>query len=265
MPWFLFGSYLVPVWFSCLIFAMTALQSNSIFIKQGSTMDRRMCSHFRIPPASLLAIQTVFGIFFVIIYDRCIVALARRITGNIRGITVLQRIGIGMLFSVLSMVTAALTENLRTHVARTHGLLDSPKTTIPLSVFWLIPQFILMGIAEVFTMIGLQEYFYDQVPDSMRSLGIAFYLSVLGVSSFLGSLLVTIVEGVTTRRGHQGWLANNLNRAKFDYFYWLLAILSVINLSSYVCLSRVYTYKNVKQITFDMADSSEAVQEYEGV
>ena len=114
-------------------------------------------------------------------------------------------------------------------------------------------------------MIGLQEYFYDQVPDSMRSLGIAFYLSVLGVSSFLGSLLVTIVEGVTTRRGHQGWLANNLNRAKFDYFYRLLAILSVINLSSYVCLSRVYTYKNVKQITFDMADSSEAVQEYEVV
>jgi peptide/histidine transporter 3/4 len=252
---------MVPIWLSCLIFAMTALQSNSLFVKQGSTMDRSMGSHFRIPSASLLAFQTVCAIVFVIIYDRCIVALARRITGNERGITVLQRIGIGMFFSVLSMVTAALTENMRIHVAKTHDLLDSPKTTIPLSVFWLTPQFVLMGIAEVFSIVGLQEYFYDQVPDSMRSLGIAFYLSVLGVSSFLGSFLVTIVEGVSKRGGHIGWLANNLNRAKLGYFYWLLAILSVINLSSYVCLARTYKYKNLQQITSDMADSSKAVQE----
>lgn len=252
---------MVPIWFSCLIFAMTALQSNSLFVKQGSTMNRSMGPHFQIPPASLVAFQTVGSIIFVIVYDRYLMTLAKRITGNERGITVLQRIGIGILFSVLSMVTAALMENMRIHVAKTHGLLDSLKTTIPLSVFWLLPQFLLMGIAEVFAIVGLQEYFYDQMPDSMRSMGIAFYLSVLGVSSFMGGFLVTIVQGLTKRNRQGGWLANNLNRAKLGYFYWLLAILSVINLFGYVYVARMYTYKNVQQNTSDIVDSSEAVQE----
>jgi len=66
-----------------------------------------------------------------------------------------------------------------------------------------------------------------QVPDNMRSLGIAFYLSVSGVSSFLGSFLITIVERVTKRRGNEGWLGNDLNRSKLAYYYWLLAILNM--------------------------------------
>jgi peptide/histidine transporter 3/4 len=110
--------------------------------------------------------------------------LNKKITGNERGITVFQRIGIGMFLSVLCMVSAALVEKKRTHVASTHGLLDTPKTAIPLSIFWLIPQFVLLGIADVFTLVGLQEYFYDQVPDSMRSLGISFYLSVWELAVF---------------------------------------------------------------------------------
>lgn len=243
---------MVPIWFSCLIFGMVAVtQSTSLFIKQGSTMDRNLGSHFQIPQASLVVFSPLCGLVFVTIYDRFLVPLARRITGKERGITVLQRIGIGMFFSVLSMVTAAVTERKRIHVAKTHGLLDSPRDTIPISVFWLTPQFVISGIADVFTLIGLQEYFYDQVPDSMRSLGIAFYLSILGVASFLGSLVITIVEKVSKGGRHQGWLGNNLNRSRLDYFYGLLAILSAINLCCFVCIARIYTYKKVKQLTID--------------
>lgn len=61
-----------------------------------------------------------------------------------------------------------------------------------MSVFWLIPQFVVLGIAEGLTLVGMQEYFYGQVPDTMRSLGIALYLSVLGVSNFIFSLLIKI-------------------------------------------------------------------------
>lgn len=210
-------------------------------------MDRRIGPHFLVPPVSLLAFSTISGLVFVTIYDRFIVPLARGITGNERGFTVLQRIGIGMFISVLCMVTAALTEKKRTHVAKTHNLLDRPNTPIPISVFWLTPQFVLVGIAEVVTVVALQEYFYNEAPYSMRSLGIALSLSVLGVSSFLNSVLITIVEKITKGEGRQGWLVDNINRGKLDYFYWLLAIISAINLCLFAYISSGYTSKKVKR------------------
>jgi len=240
---------MVPIWLSCLTFGMAAVSQNtSFFIKQGNTMNRSMGSHFHIPPVSLGVFSTISGLAFITLYDRWMVPLARRMTGNERGLTVLQRIGIGLFFSILCMMTAALTEKKRIHVAETHGLLDSPKATIPLSVFWLAPQFVLAGIADVFTLVGLQEYFYNEAPDSMRSLGIALYLSVLGVSSFLNGFLITLVERISKRGGHQGWIVNDLNRCKLDYFYWLLTILSAVNLCCYVYIAHIYTYKKVKQI-----------------
>jgi len=211
-------------------------------------MNRSMGSHFHIPPVSLGVFSTISGLAFITLYDRWMVPLARRMTGNERGLTVLQRIGIGLFFSILCMMTAALTEKKRIDVAETHGLLDSPKATIPLTVFWLAPQFVLAGIADVFTLVGLQEYFYNEAPDSMRSLGIALYLSVLGVSSFLNGFLITLVERISKRGGHQGWIVNDLNRCKLDYFYWLLTILSAVNLCCYVYIAHIYTYKKVKQI-----------------
>ncbi|XWS35244.1 hypothetical protein CRYUN_Cryun21dG0109300 [Craigia yunnanensis] len=38
----------------------------------------------------------------------------------------------------------------RKSVAANHNLLDDPKAIIPISVFWLVPQFCLHGVAEVF-------------------------------------------------------------------------------------------------------------------
>eukprot|EP01018_Ginkgo_biloba_P034666 Gb_19865 [translate_table: standard] len=245
---------MVPIWLSCLMFGVTVAQTTTFFIKQGSTMDRSMGPHFQIPPASLYAFAVSSMIIFVALYDRCLVPVAKTMAGNERGISILQRIGVGMFVSILCMVTAALTESKRLDVAEKHGLLDYPKATIPVSVFWLIPQFVLNGIADVFTIVGLQEYFYDQVPDTMRSLGIAFYLSVIGVSSFLSSLLITIVDRATQIGGHQSWFVNNLNRCHLDYFYWLLAFLSAINICIYVYLAHRYIYKKVKRTDFANLD-----------
>lgn len=50
-----------------------------------------------------------------------------------------------------------------------------------MSVLWLIPQYLILGIGNSFSQVGLREYFYGQVLDSMRSLGMALYLSMLGI------------------------------------------------------------------------------------
>ncbi|KAL0450623.1 UNVERIFIED_CONTAM: protein NRT1/ PTR FAMILY 5.9 [Sesamum latifolium] len=49
---------------------------------------------------------------------------------------------------------------------------------VPFSIFWLLPQYILLGISDIFTVVGMQEFFYSEVPVRMRTMGIALYTSV---------------------------------------------------------------------------------------
>nr|AQX43144.1 NPF family transporter [Pinus pinaster] len=237
---------LTPIWMTCLIFGVVFAQSSTFFTKQGATMDRKIGKHFEIPAASVQCFISLTLILLLPIYDRIFVPIARNLTGNERGITFLQRIGTGMVISILSMIVAALTEIRRIKVAKDNGLIDMPNATIPLSIFLLLPQYILFGIADVFTMVGMQEYFYDQMPDTMKTLGIAVYLSVLGVGSFLSSILISVIDKVSCRSKGSCWFVDNLNKAHLDYFYWLLASLSAINTCIYIFLANCYKYKNAQ-------------------
>jgi len=72
--------------------------------------------------------------------------------------------------------------------------------------FWVqVPQYALVGISEVFAMIGSMEFFYAQAPDAMRSTCSAIQLLTVGIGSYLASALVAIV-------GPFGWIANNVNQ-----------------------------------------------------
>ncbi|KAI5071296.1 hypothetical protein GOP47_0013547 [Adiantum capillus-veneris] len=237
---------ILPVWLAMLTYGVVFAQTSTIFTKQGSTMDRKMGSNFEIPAASLQSITTIVIVTLLPIYDRAFVPIVSRLTGHRRGITMLQRIGFGLFLSILSMIAAAITERKRIDAARDHGLLDSPTSIIPLSIFWLLPQYILSGISDVFAIVGQQEFFYDQVPDTTRSFGMALYLCAIGVGSFLSSLLITIIETITGA-GSRSWFTSNINRGHLDYFYWLLAVLSTMNLIMYSMISHAYDYKAVEK------------------
>ncbi|KAK9161976.1 hypothetical protein Syun_002878 [Stephania yunnanensis] len=242
---------LVPIVGTSLIYAIVYAQSSTFFTKQGSTMDRSIGPNFRIPPAALQSFISITIVLFIPIYDRVFVPIARRITGKPSGITMLQRIGIGMFLSIISMVVAALVEKRRLQVAVDFGLVDAKSVTIPMRVWWLVPQYILFGIADVFTIVGLQEFFYDQVPNALRSLGLALYLSILGVGNFLSSLLIVIIKKVTSGNGHPSWFSNNLQLAHLDYFYWLLAVLSIVGLAAFMYCANSYIYNQKLQYDED--------------
>ncbi|GLU16341.1 hypothetical protein SLE2022_327790 [Rubroshorea leprosula] len=233
---------LVPIWTTCLIYAVVFAQSSTFFTKQGATMDRSITIGFDIPAAALQSFISLTVVLFIPIYDRIFVPLVRAMTGRPAGITLLQRIGTGMFLSAVSMVIAALVEMERLKIAQESGLVDMPNVTVPMSVWWLVPQYVLFGMADVFTMVGLQEFFYDQVPSELRSLGLSLYLSIFGVGNFLSSFLVSAIDKATGTDGHYSWFANNLNHAHLDYFYWLLAGLSIIELAIYIYFSKSYIY-----------------------
>ncbi|GAB4833878.1 hypothetical protein Ancab_032126 [Ancistrocladus abbreviatus] len=232
---------MIPIWLLALPFGICVAQTATFFIKQGTMLDLKFTHHFTLPPASIYSMAAIGIIICVTIYDRILEPSVRKSTGNERGIKILQRIGIGMIFSIMTMSIAALVERKRLNLAQK----DPTKGSLSMSVFWLVPQFLLIGFGDGFTLVGLQEYFYDQVPDSMRSLGIALYLSVIGAANFLSSLLITIVDHVTTKTG-KSWFGKDLNSSHLDYFYWLLAALTAGNLCVYVFVARRYSYKSVQ-------------------
>lgn len=206
-------------------------------------MERTIWSGFNIPPASLQSIINFINILLLPIYDLIFVPTLRSFTGKPSGITMLQRIGIGELSSTLSMVVAAFVKMKRLKIAKEHDLVDIPNTTVPMSVWWLVPQYLLFGIAEILTLVGLQELFYSQVPNEIRSLGIAIYISVIGVGSILSTFLISTIDKATSGSGHHSWFSNNLNQGHLDYFYWFIAGLSAISLITYMYFARSFIYK----------------------
>ncbi|RRT38170.1 hypothetical protein B296_00058986 [Ensete ventricosum] len=234
---------MVPIWLTVLPLGICISQTATFFIKQASTMNRALGGRFEIPAASVYAFGAIAMIISVTFYDKILEPSLRRATGKERGISILKRIGIGIAFSVAAMVSAALVERKRLRVAEA----KEPSSVVSMSVFWLAPQFMIMGFGDGFALVGLQEYFYDQVPDGMRSLGIAFYLSVFGVSNFLSSLLITVVDHITSRGEKGSWFAKDLNKSRLDCYYWLISAMSAVNLCGYVYIATRYSYKRVQR------------------
>ncbi|PRQ55389.1 putative proton-dependent oligopeptide transporter family, major facilitator superfamily [Rosa chinensis] len=232
---------LIPIWMCCLMFAVVQSFVQTFFTKQGSTMIRSIGS-FQIPQASLLIFVGLTIIVVIPIYDRVFVPTARKFTGHPSGITMLQRIGTGLLISIITMVVAAVVEAKRVKILGDHNLLDNPKAIVPMRVWWLVPQYVISGLSDVFAFVGIQELFYDQMPEAMRSLGAAFYLSVTGIGNFISSGIITLVQVISSKYGEK-WISDNINHAHLDYFYWVIAALSTLNLCIYVWIAKGFLYK----------------------
>lgn len=214
------------------MFAVIFQQPPTFFTKQGMTMKRNIGPHFKVPPATLQSAITMSIILLMPMYDALFIPFMRFLMRNEGGISVTQRMGIGMFLSVIAMVFAALVETKRLQMIseKDNGL----------SIFWLLPQYIILGISDIFTVVGMQEFFYTEVPIGMRTMGIALYTSVFGVGSFMSALLISMVEYFSSIGGRDSWFNDDMSKARLDKYYWLLAFLSAFSLFMFVISCRFY-------------------------
>jgi dipeptide/tripeptide permease len=110
------------------------------------------------------------------------------------------------------MAAAALVERRRRDAAASGGG--------RLSVFWLVPQFLVFGVSEMFTAVGLIEFFYKQACAGMQAFLTALTYCSYAFGFYLSSVLVSLVNRVT--------------------FYWMLAALSVLNFFCFLLCARWY-------------------------
>lgn len=233
---------MIPIWATGILLITASSHQNTFAIQQARTMDRHLSPSFQIPPATMSIFNILSMLIGVVAYDRIFVPVARRFTGIPSGITYLQRMGIGLAVSVLSTLVSGAVEVKRKRVAARHGLIDDPQATIPISVFWLVPQYSLHGVAETFMLVGHMEFLYDQAPESMRSTVAALYWLAMSAGSYLNTLLVSLVHRYSGNE--RNWLPDrNLNRGRLECYYWLVTGLQVVNLVYYMVCAWFYTYK----------------------
>ncbi|GLT90696.1 hypothetical protein SLE2022_086170 [Rubroshorea leprosula] len=226
----------IPIFACTIVFNTILAQLQTFSVQQGSATDTKLTKSFHIPPASLQSIPYIMLILVVPLYDKLFVPFARKMTGQESGISPLQRIGLGLFVATISMISAALMEKKRRDAA-----VDSGKIV---SIFWLTPQFLIFGLSEMLTAVGLIEFFYKQ---SKSLKGMQAFLTAITYCSYsfgfyLSSVLVSLVNKMTSS-SNGGWLSNNdLNKDRLDLFYWLLAALSFLNFLNYLFWARWYSF-----------------------
>ena len=241
---------------SLVLFWLVYSQMTTAFVLQGNFgFDRRIGSKFEVPSASLSSFNTLAILILVPAYDSLAVPLVRRLRAKKAAartptITVgggvawdgspthLERIGAGLAVSVLAMLAGAAAEASRAARAARGGTKEP-------SVFWLAPQYALVGAAEVLASIGALDLAFTDAPDSMRSLLSAASLLSVAVGNFAASGVTAAVER-GGGKGGGGWLPDKENGTpgRLVPYYFMLAGVSAANLLFFVgVVARKYEYK----------------------
>ncbi|KAI4335742.1 hypothetical protein L6164_014355 [Bauhinia variegata] len=231
---------LLPIWATTIIFWTTYAQMITFSVEQASTMERSV-KGFQIPAGSLTVIFVSAIMITLAVYDRLIMPLWKAWKGK-PGFTNIQRMAIGLVLSILGMAAAAVCERKRLSVAKT----VNGNQTVPISVFLLIPQFLLVGSGEAFIYTGQLDFFITQSPKGMKTMSTGLFLTTLSLGFFVSSFLVSVVENVTGTQHGKGWLTDNINYGRLDLFYALLTVLSLINFVVFLICAVWYKPKNAK-------------------
>ncbi|KAK9075635.1 hypothetical protein SSX86_003961 [Deinandra increscens subsp. villosa] len=217
---------ILPLWSTgILIFVASA---SSFPTLQAKAMNRYVTSWFEIPAGSFTLFMVLTLTIWLVFYDCILVPFLAKHTHEPRGLHPKTRMGIGLAISIGAMVVSAIVESVRRD------------TTGDMSAMWLVPQYALLGLAEAFNSVGQMEFYYSELPKSMSSVAIAMFTVSMAVSGVVGSLLIKVVDSVTSRGGHISWLASDINEGHVDYYYWLLGFLNLLNFFYYLICCRVH-------------------------
>ncbi|XP_050381148.1 protein NRT1/ PTR FAMILY 6.4 [Argentina anserina] len=237
---------LLPIWSTCILFWTVYSQMTTFTIEQATFMHRKVGS-FEIPAGSFSAFLFITILLFTSLNEKLFVPLARKITKSPQGLTSLQRVGIGLVFSMAAMIASAIVEKQRREMANDHD--------IKISAFWLVPQYFLVGAGEAFVYVGQLEFFIREAPERMKSMSTGLFLSTISMGFYVSSLLVTLVDKVT----HKSWLRSDLNNGNLDNFYLLLAALGAINFLVFLAFAMRHQYKG-QQCNNNLDDSGKELK-----
>ncbi|CAJ1949048.1 unnamed protein product [Sphenostylis stenocarpa] len=231
---------MLPIWASGILCFIPIAQQGTFPVSQAMKMDRRLGEHFKLPAATYNVVSLITIGIFLPCFDLFLQPALAKVTKKEEGLTSLQKIVIGDIFSVLTMVSAGLVERRRRGVAISHG---APDGAAPMNAMWLAPQFVFLGLCEMFTLVGHIQFYSTESPEKMKSIGNSLQYLVLAFSIYVGTAVVNVVHQVTRKHGGIDWLNDDINAGRLDYYYFLIAGLAALNLVYILIFVKRYHYK----------------------
>ncbi|XP_076895476.1 protein NRT1/ PTR FAMILY 5.5-like [Bidens hawaiensis] len=234
------GIRMVPLLLTFIGTGITLSLGNTYFLEQANHMDRKLGSiKIQIPIFLLFYTSSAsisHGIFVLVM--EC-APISKRYYAP-------AQISVGMGLSVLCCITAAIVETQRLHVIRNHGLVDKSNERIPMSVFSLLPQFLLLGAVDSFTNSSIKRFLKHQLPESRYKYLLLLQRFVIGLGSVASVLSVYVVGKVSETNNDRNWFQHTSNKSRLDRYYWALAGLNAVNLIICAIVAYSFKYKDIQ-------------------
>ncbi|KAK6924949.1 Proton-dependent oligopeptide transporter family [Dillenia turbinata] len=216
---------IIPIWLSGIACFIVMDQQSTFGILQGIQMNKSIGSNFNIPPAWMGITSMIALSVWILIYECLYIPYVQLLTKKESRLSTQQRISAGIISSVICMLVAGILEKKRRDLALAHHSFESP-----LSILYLLPQFMLSGLTEALAPVAIMEFLTTHLPESMRTVGGAIFFLGLSVASYLSSLLVNMIHSLTKLNGNTPWLGHpDLNNSRLDYYYYIIACLGILN------------------------------------
>ncbi|XP_042045850.1 protein NRT1/ PTR FAMILY 5.5-like [Salvia splendens] len=224
----MFSLRMLPMWLTFLVCGIISSTGNTYFVEQAKNLDRHLGS-WEVPTQVLLLAQTYLGM---------LLAYLVYVFLNGHGVVKAKILG------VLCCIAAAGVERKRLGVVRSKGLLDKQEDDVPMSVYWLLFQFVLLGGMDKLLEKSVAEFDEEGIaaregnepdPNELKRLCMEiFSKGVCGLGFMCGVLLVYVAGKISAKGDEPNWFQFSLNRSHLDRYYWVLAVLSSLSLFLYV-------------------------------
>ncbi|XP_028058198.1 protein NRT1/ PTR FAMILY 5.4-like [Camellia sinensis] len=242
---------MVSISVTFILYGVIKSNNDTFFIAQGYAMN--MSFRFILQnkqhqiqlPIQIFGLMAGFATFAVkplyrIVFEQRIERMNGRYLARLK-------VGLGMLSALASCKVAWWVEYKRLKSLKEHGLLGNPNAIAPISIFWLSPQFVLMGIMDGLARDGMEDFFKYQVPESMRKrYAVVLIEVVIGWGKILNIGFIMILDVVVEKlRVEDGsWIVDTVNQSRLDLFYIALLVVSMANLFIFDYVASFYTYSD---------------------